>query len=169
MPCEWVFRELTTYARIYIYTCASNRESWHPQDVPETMRLQTVDQNAHSVLQCAAVCCSVLQCVAVRCSVLQCAAVCCSVLQWWDSKGQSEGTQCVTVLRFVEKVCCSVLQCAAVCCSDETPNGRSECTQCVAVCCSVLQCIAVRCSVLQCVAVCCSDETRKVNQKAHNV
>jgi len=57
-------------------------------------------EDAGSVLQCVAVCCTMLQCVAVCCGVLQCVAVvvCCTWLQ------------CVAV-------CCGVLQCVAVCCS----------------------------------------------------
>jgi len=98
----------------------------------------------HSVLQCAAVCCSVPQFATVCHSMLQCVAACCSVFTGLNTLHShflvETPLQCVAV-------CCSVLQRVAACCSV---------LQRVAVCCSALQCVAVCCSTLQSVAVCCS-------------
>ena len=116
----------------YILKCTDHRSQSISHNVTVCcVILHLSPEDAGSVLQCVAVCCSALQyvmCVAMCCSVLQRVSACCSVLQG-------------------VAVCWGVLQCVAV--GSEMPSvGFSPVLQCVAASCSVLRCIAVCCGVL---------------------
>ena len=129
-------------------------------------------------MQCVAVWCNVLQCGAV-CSVLQLVAVCCNACVWRGfgyRRGRNAAVKRWCGVLLCGVVCCSVQFVAVRCsllqceCVDEDSDIDSkdpqqemekqcnvlQCSVCVAMCCSVVQCGAVWCSVLQCVAALCS-------------